>query len=51
MTQNRNRLTDIENKLLVTKADSRAGTRREINWKFGMNIYTPRYTKQVKNEK
>ena len=31
-----NRSTDIENKLMVTKGDGK----EEINWKFGVNIYT-----------
>ena len=31
--QSRNRLTDIENKLMVIKEESEGG----INWKFGIN--------------
>ena len=37
LLQNRNRLTDIENKLMVTKGDGGVG---EINKEFGINIYT-----------
>ena len=37
--QNRNRLTDIENKLMVTKGESGGG----INWEFGINCYTLLY--------
>ena len=44
--QNRNRLTDIENKLMVTKGDSRSGE-REINQKFGIKIWTLLYMKWV----
>ena len=39
--QNRNRLTDIENKLMVTKGE-RVG--RE-NWEVGINRYTLLYIK------
>ena len=35
--QNRNRLTDIEKKFMVTKGDSVCGGGR--NWKVGINIY------------
>ena len=33
--QSRNRVTDIENKLMVTR-----GLRRGINWETGIDIYT-----------
>ena len=45
---NRNRFTDIENKLMVTK-----GERREwegINKKFEINTYTLLYIKQINNK-
>ena len=32
--QNRNRLTDIENKLMVTKGERVGGG---VNWEFGFN--------------
>ena len=35
--QNRNRSTDIENKLMVAKGEEGEG----INWEDGINIYTP----------
>ena len=34
--QNRNRLIDIGNKLMVTKGRRRVG----VNWESGINIYT-----------
>ena len=37
-----NRLTDIENKLMVTKGERKGGG---INWEFGINIYTLLYIK------
>ena len=46
--QNRNRLTDIENKLMVTKRDS-GGRGGEINEDFGINIYTLLYIKEINN--
>ena len=39
--QNRYRLTDIENKLLVTQGENRGG----INLEFGINRYTLLYIK------
>ena len=39
--QNRNRLTGIENKLIVTKGEEGGG----INWEYGINIYTLLYIK------
>ena len=42
--QNRNRLTDIENKLMVTKWERSGGG---INWEFGIDIDTLLYLKQV----
>ena len=48
---NRNRLTDLENKLLVTKGESGEG---ETNQEFGINIYiyiyTLLYIKQIINK-
>ena len=38
--QNRNRLTDIENKLMVTKGETLG---EGINQELGMNIYTLLY--------
>ena len=38
---NRNKLTDIENKFMVTKVEKRGG----INWEFGINRYTLLYIK------
>ena len=40
--QNRNRLTDFENELLVTKGQQWGV---EITWEFGINIYTLLYIK------
>ena len=40
---NRNRLTDIENKLMVHKGDSSSGGER--NYQFGVNIYKLLYIK------
>ena len=37
--QNGNRVTDVENKLMVTKGKRRGG----INWEIGMDIYTQLY--------
>ena len=39
--QNRNRVTDIENKLMVTKGESGGG----ISWDIGIDIYTLLYIK------
>ena len=38
--QNKNRLTDIENKVMVTK-----GERRDVNYKYGVKRYTLLYIK------
>ena len=40
--KNRNRLTDIENKLMVTRGERDGGG---INWEFGINRYTLLYIK------
>ena len=40
--QNRKRLTDVENKLMVTKGERAAGG---INWELEMNRYTLLYIK------
>ena len=46
--QNRNRLTNIENKLVVTKGEREgAGT----NQGYGINRYKQKYTKQISNKK
>ena len=39
---NRNRLTDIENKLMVIKGERLGGG---INWEFGIDIYSVLYIK------
>ena len=41
--QNGNIVTDIENKLVVTRRESVCG---EINWETGVDIYTSLYKKQ-----
>ena len=43
---NRNRLTDIENKLMVTKGRE---DHRGIKYKFGINRYTLLYIKNINN--
>ena len=43
--QNRNKITDVENKFIVTK-----GERGGINWVIGIDIYTLLYLKQVTNK-
>ena len=40
--QNRNRVTDVENQLMVTREERRWGG---INWKIGTDIYTVLYIK------
>ena len=42
-----NKLTDIENKLTVTKGERRWGG---INEEYGINRYTPLHIKYVNNE-
>jgi len=42
--QNRNRVTDVENKLVVTSGESREGS-EGINWEIGIDIYTVLYIK------
>ena len=37
--QNRNRITDVENKLMVTKGEKGGG----INWEIGIDIHTTIY--------
>ena len=39
--QNRNRVTDVENKLMVTGGSEEGG----INWKIGIDTYTLLYIK------
>ena len=39
--QNRNRVTDVENKLTVTKGEKGGG----INWEIGIDIFTLLYIK------
>ena len=45
MIQNRNRLTDLENKLMVTKWNGWGGTR--IVREFGVDMYTLLYLKWI----
>ena len=45
--QNRNRLTDIKNKLTVTKGEMWRGG---INQELGMNIHTLLYIRQITNK-
>ena len=44
--QNRNRVTDVENKLMVTRGKGGGG----INWEIGIDIYTLLYIKQTTNK-
>ena len=40
--QNRNRVTDVENKIMVTRGERGGGG---INWEFGIDMYTLLYLK------
>ena len=42
LLQNRNRLTDLENGLMVTRVEGLGGG---IDWEFGIDMYTPLYVK------
>ena len=44
--QNRNRVTDVENKLVVTEEVGR----RRINWEIGVDIDTLLYVKYITNK-
>ena len=44
---NRNRPTDIEKKLMVTKGKKWRG---RINWEIGIDVYTLQYIEQVTNK-
>ena len=44
--QNRNRVTDVENKLIVTKGEIGGGG---INWEMGTDIYTLLYIREITN--
>ena len=44
--QNRSRVTDVENKLMVTKGEMGGG----INWEIGIDIYTLLYIEQIPNK-
>ena len=44
--QNRNRVTNVENRLMVT----RGGREKGINWEIGIDMYTPLHTKQITNK-
>ena len=48
MIQNRNRLIDLENKLMITKEESMGWG--EINYEFKINIYTQLYIKQMNSK-
>ena len=41
--QNRNRVTDVEHKLMVTKGESGGG----INWEIGIDIWHSRHIKST----
>ena len=41
LVTNRNRVIDVENKLMVTKRGKRGG----MNWEIGIDIYTLLYIK------
>ena len=46
-SQNRNRVTDVENKLMVTRWEREGGG---INWEIGIDIHTLLYIKQIMNK-
>ena len=46
--QQRNRLLELENKLMVTKEDTGGG--RYIDQEYGINIYTLLYIKQINKD-
>ena len=43
LQQNRNRVTAIENKLMITKGGSGGRRRRKIKWEPGIDIHTNMY--------
>ena len=43
---NRNRVTDMKNKLIVTMGERKGG----INWEIGIDIYTLLYIKWITNK-
>ena len=45
--QNRNRLTDLESKLMVTRGE---GCRGGIDWEFGIDMYKLLYLKYITNK-
>ena len=45
--QNRNRLTDLKNKLMVTRG---YGWRGRVDWEFGIDMYTLLYSKLITNK-
>ena len=47
LLQNRNRLTDLENGLMVTRVEGLGGG---IDWEFGIDMYTLLYLKWVTNK-
>ena len=47
LLQTRNRFTNLENKLMVTKGERSGGG---INWEFGIDIYTLLYLKWITNK-
>ena len=47
--QNRNRLTDLENELMVTRKEL-WGLGEGIGWEFRINTYTLLYLKRITNK-
>ena len=45
--QNRNRLTDLENELMVTRGEGSGGG---VDWEFGIDMYTLLYLKEITNK-
>ena len=43
LQQNRNRVTAIENKLMITKGESEGWRRGKIKWEPGIDIHTNMY--------
>ena len=45
--QSRNRFIDLENRVTVTNGE---GGRREMDWEYGIDMYTLLYLKQTVNK-
>lgn len=43
LQQNRNRVTAIENKLMITKGESGGRRRGKIKWEAGIDLHTNMY--------